>query len=336
MIPVDDNEHEQMVHDATKVANNNNINNSNSNNNSNSKHHHKEHMVLFVHGLYGAPTDFTNLSSQLKKKHPDINIQLSESNYFFGATRQGIDTCGDRLVSEILKLTEEHKPKKISIVGHSLGGVIGRYAIGKLEEQNYFNEVKPVQFVSLSSPHCGSRRPPNGWLNRIISKYTDTFISTTGNQLMLTDDEKDPLLVRLANKHGSYHKALSRFENRTLYSNIENDFQVVFNTSNISHRNPYTKGDFPMKFSERYNHLIDPEQMPQFEPLPVEKDPFANDEKGQQLKDILSNLQSLNFTRYHTHFPDRLAHTHIVQKREWVNQVGADVVNHIVDNIVVD
>lgn len=46
-------------------------------------------------------------------------------------TYQGIDRCGDRLAEEVRAYVEEHPAlQRISVVGHSMGGLIARYALG--------------------------------------------------------------------------------------------------------------------------------------------------------------------------------------------------------------
>jgi len=46
-------------------------------------------------------------------------------------TYQGIDRCGDRLAEEVRAYVEEHSAlQRISVVGHSMGGLIARYALG--------------------------------------------------------------------------------------------------------------------------------------------------------------------------------------------------------------
>lgn len=55
---------------------------------------------------------------------------------------------------------------KISFVAHSLGGLVARYAIGKLYENSKCHEqiyedriagLQPVNFITVATPHLGSR-----------------------------------------------------------------------------------------------------------------------------------------------------------------------------------
>ena len=47
-------------------------------------------------------------------------------------TYEGIDKCGERLAEEVKGYVEEHPAlQRISVVGHSMGGLIARYALGE-------------------------------------------------------------------------------------------------------------------------------------------------------------------------------------------------------------
>lgn len=60
-------------------------------------------------------------------------------------TFQGLDTCGQRLADEIGRIASQHASLRyFSCVGHSMGGLLARYAIGKL------------QFTPNDTPPCWS------------------------------------------------------------------------------------------------------------------------------------------------------------------------------------
>lgn len=47
-------------------------------------------------------------------------------------TFQGIDTCGQRLADEIARIASQHASLQyFSCIGHSMGGLLARYAIGE-------------------------------------------------------------------------------------------------------------------------------------------------------------------------------------------------------------
>eukprot|EP01132_Coremiostelium_polycephalum_P002542 gene2542-3145_t len=325
----------------------NNIDSTSNGTTTNNKHYN--HLVVTQHGLHGGKTDFNFIRDRLIEKYENKGVIVV-------ATHKGIDKCGILAAEEIEDLCEKYQPTIITFIGHSLGGLILRFAIGVLYKKGFFDKVMPDQYISLSSPHCGSRRPKTTLFNKLANSVCDTFLSVTGNQLMLSDNEKNfeddetkkmmegynvdvktPLLVQMS--EGLFLDGLAKFRRRVLYSNIIKDFQVNFCTSDIVHRNPYTKGLKQLRFSEQYPHVIDDpdaDRLQERDETLLEEDYdkfFLNDDKGVYLRRIVKNLQKLQYKRYHLYFTDSLAHTHIIIKREMLNKKdGLDVVNHIIDH----
>ena len=65
---------------------------------------------------------------------------------------------------------------KISFIAHSLGGLVARYAIGRLYE-NSSSEAKiaglqPVNFITVATPHLGSRGHKQVSVDTYLSKST--------------------------------------------------------------------------------------------------------------------------------------------------------------------
>ncbi|EGC31146.1 hypothetical protein DICPUDRAFT_157035 [Dictyostelium purpureum] len=373
------------------------------------------HLVVLQHGLHGTFEDFNTIKNHFIKQNYDNCVFISaKSNSYFLATHDGINKIGTRLYKEVLELYEQYDhPEKISMIGHSLGGLITRYAIGLLYRDGFFERCKPDQFISLSSPHCGSRRPSTTVFNKIAHVFVDNLLSVTGKQLILNDlhslesdspktttvsptaaettatstttetgsptitiiEKKEeneiitndqsvplPLLVRMT--EGIFFEGLKQFRKRVLYSNIYNDIQVNFCTSDISAKNPYTLGK-TMKFTEKYKHVIEEETILDIDPEVLEKleededsnegykesntkqttkkphyhhddskidEFFTHDTHHLHLKRILKNLRKLDFVRYHMYFKNFLSHTNIVVKRESINGEGWDIVDHLVDH----
>lgn len=74
------------------------------------------------------------------------------------AAAAGIDTCGARLAQEIHSLTLSSPTlSHISLIGHSMGGLIARYALGLLAnpDTGRVAGLRPVSFVSVAAPHIG-------------------------------------------------------------------------------------------------------------------------------------------------------------------------------------
>jgi triacylglycerol esterase/lipase EstA (alpha/beta hydrolase family) len=96
-------------------------------------------------------------------------------------TYQGIDKCGDRLASEILALVEQHQNLEyISMLGHSMGGLLIRYAAGRLfdADTGRVAGLKPIHFITMASPHLGCDAVGEAQV-RLSSKYSAVILPAT-------------------------------------------------------------------------------------------------------------------------------------------------------------
>ncbi|KAG7030857.1 ROG1 [Cucurbita argyrosperma subsp. argyrosperma] len=136
-----------------------------------------DHLVVMVNGIMGSSTDWRYAAEQFVKRLPDkVFVHCSERNVS-KLTLDGVDVMGDRLAEEVLQVIQR-KPnlQKISFVAHSVGGLVARYAIGKLyrppetekledaspngqpqEPSGAIGGLEPVNFVTVATPHLGSR-----------------------------------------------------------------------------------------------------------------------------------------------------------------------------------
>ncbi|KAK3437742.1 hypothetical protein EUGRSUZ_C02420 [Eucalyptus grandis] len=157
-----------------------------------------EHLVIMVNGMVGSAKDWRYAAEQFVKKLPDkVIVHRSECNSS-KLTFDGVDMMGERLAEEVLGVIR-HRPgvRKISFIAHSLGGLVARYAIGRLyeepsqselctairdcpsgEQSNHQMEVleprevkvaavephegkiaglEPMNFITVATPHLGSR-----------------------------------------------------------------------------------------------------------------------------------------------------------------------------------
>lgn len=135
-----------------------------------------EHLVVMVNGLVGSADDWKFAAQQFVRRMPDkVIVHRSQCN---SATQtfDGVDLMGERLANEVLSVVEQRRGvKKISIVAHSLGGLVARYAIGRLYEPNsrikssvgnsrndgerlegLIAGLEPMNFITFASPHLGS------------------------------------------------------------------------------------------------------------------------------------------------------------------------------------
>ncbi|KAG2699297.1 hypothetical protein I3843_07G185600 [Carya illinoinensis] len=199
-----------------------------------------DHLVIMVNGLVGSAADWRYAAEQFVKKLPDkVIVHRSECNSS-KLTFDGVDLTGERLAEEVLAVVRRRpEVQKISFVAHSLGGLIARYAIGRLydhsiklepagltghssneEHKNYMAQgieqpheakiagLKPMNFITFATPHLGSRGHNQlpflcglPFLERRASQTAHLVAGRSGKHLFLTDndDGKPPLLLRMVN-----------------------------------------------------------------------------------------------------------------------------------------
>jgi len=151
-----------------------------------------------------------------------------------------------------------YKVTKVSFIAHSLGGLVQTYAIAYIQKHSprFFDLIEPVNFITMASPLLGLNHE-----NPLYVKFALDFglVGRTGQDLGLTwraptiarsgwgaivgnlgenahkhiygesQPESKPLLRILPT--GPAHRALKKFRNRTVYSNVVNDGIVPLRTS---------------------------------------------------------------------------------------------------------
>ncbi|KAF9961040.1 hypothetical protein BGZ65_011336 [Modicella reniformis] len=205
------------------------------------------HLLVLQHGLWGNIGHVRFIAEQFKQRLGGrILVYRARANES-GFTYDGVDICGHRVVQEIysvIKVIEtggsieemkgqklnKHKGKKniqpddfearsttkkviqFSYLGYSLGGLIGRFAMGMLDLDGFFDQVEQ-----------GGR----------------------GEQLQLVDDYigGKPILLVISESSCVFIHALARFKRRVLYCNIRNDLAVPFWTASFSDADPFRKLD---------------------------------------------------------------------------------------------
>ncbi|KAJ1606597.1 hypothetical protein OJ253_2685 [Cryptosporidium canis] len=150
----------------------------------NSKESSKDlHIMIFVHGLQGSAFDMRNVRNIISLYYPDILCLLSTCNEDY--TDGPIEEMGKRLSDEVISAISQFSKslKRLSFVGHSLGGIIIRAALPYLSmfsSQFYL-------YWSLSAPHLGCISNSSKLINAgvwIMKKWSS---SQCINQLALSD-----------------------------------------------------------------------------------------------------------------------------------------------------
>ncbi|KAL3162411.1 hypothetical protein ABBQ32_010082 [Trebouxia sp. C0010 RCD-2024] len=218
-----------------------------------------------ANGLFGRSSNWDVIIAELQKSNLDLNHMLLVASNANSLTQtyDGIDTCGDRLAVEI-----EHKVKEypslqnISLLGHSMGGLLVRYAAGKLYDPTtkLIAGLKPAHFLTLATPHMGcdgqgpAQVPFIGWtgdmplaggllqtlLQSAAKPFVSFFMKRTGQQFFMHDtgNGQTPLLVQMSEddaEHGYFLSALASFATRTCYANAGGDHLVGWANSSIRH-----------------------------------------------------------------------------------------------------
>ena len=111
------------------------------------------HLIVLVHGFEGNSNDMRILKNEIGLINPSIVFLPSSANQ--DDTGADVISMGKKLAAEVKSYIKEWNNglifKKISFIGHSIGGVIIRAALPDLEE---FKD-KFWLYLSLSSPHLG-------------------------------------------------------------------------------------------------------------------------------------------------------------------------------------
>ena len=214
------------------------------------------HWIVLVHGWLGKPAEMNALRDSLSRecaarkttspsKTSACVIHCAVSND--GRTSDGVAAGGSRLATEIndlltqtqhllernnynrLQSSSDESKITLSIVGNSLGGLYGRYALAEIHVP-----YQPEVFCTTATPHVGVGHG-NTYLRlpRFLERGIAFVLGRTGRDLFLTDD------TRRARKHGrstllheltfapKYIHPLRRFRRRIAYANAYGtDFQV--------------------------------------------------------------------------------------------------------------
>ena len=128
----------------------------------------ESHLLVMVHGLFGRPRDWRHVVAELQRSGVmgvggGVRLLVSSSNRRTG-TFDGVDRCGERLAREVSDAVAAHPElQSVSFVGHSLGGLIARYAAGILIEEGEASaggattvaKLRPELFCTIVTPHLG-------------------------------------------------------------------------------------------------------------------------------------------------------------------------------------
>ncbi|SOV15535.1 serine esterase, putative [Plasmodium sp. gorilla clade G2] len=183
------------------------------------------HYFIFQHGLTASVHDFQNIFNSLLTKYPHVFVYITYSNQ--GHTFEGVDVGTERICTELNCLFKIINDKiNISMIGHSLGGILNRSVLLNLNRKKIFKNKKLINFITFACPHIGVHE------NMAIMKVLSTYL---GAHTIDDLNNKTTLLLKIASVESI--NILKKFENIIFYGNTQSDWLVGIRTSLIL---PYT------------------------------------------------------------------------------------------------
>ncbi|KAI3748960.1 hypothetical protein L6452_12430 [Arctium lappa] len=319
-----------------------------------------DHLVVMVNGILGSSADWKFAAEQFVNTIPDkVLVHRSERNVAI-QTLDGVDVMGERLSLEVLEVIKQ-KPNlhKISFVAHSVGGLVARFAIGKLyrppkffleglsvenseESMATIGGLVPMNFITVATPHLGSRgnkQVPFLFGVSVLEKAAVLVIHwifrRTGRHLFLTDDDegKPPLLKRMLEDFGDCHfmSALRSFHRRVAYSNVGCDHIVGWRTSSIRRNTELPKWEDSV--NEKYPHIVHEELCKAYD----REHDFTNDDIiFDSEEELVTGLSRVSWEKVDVSFHNSklrfAAHSVIQVKDNYLHTDGVDVIQHMIDH----
>ncbi|CAA0836682.1 alpha/beta-Hydrolases superfamily protein [Striga hermonthica] len=326
-----------------------------------------DHLVVMVHGILGSALDWKFGAEKFVQRHPDkVYVHCSERNAS-KLTLDGVDVMGERLAEEVLEVIKR-KPslKKISFIAHSVGGLVARYAIGKLyrpsnketgqegspnvctdESKGTIANLEPINFITVATPHLGSRGNKQvpflfgvTAFEKVAGCVIHWIFRRTGRHLFLTDEDegKPPLLKRMVedNEECCFMSALRSFQRRVAYSNVDHDHIVGWRTSSIRRIGELPKWEDCV--DEKYPHIVYEERCKAYDKDQLEESTVVDNVADELEEELVNGLSRISWEKVDVSFhSSRLkfaAHSVIQVKDHNVHSDGADVIQHMIDHFL--
>ncbi|KAF9196826.1 hypothetical protein BGZ49_002696 [Haplosporangium sp. Z 27] len=210
--------------------------------------------------------DISDLRGQKdKKKNKSKNNQKNTSSQS-SSPNQSNFSSNNNSRDDVSATSSNGTPKKVtqfSYIGYSLGGLIGRFLVGLLQMEKFFDPVdqggrgiEPLYFITMATPHLGIRKPSDTTWSKMFNYLSSRMLSRAGEQMQLVDDyvDRKPLLLVMSEPDSIFVQGLSRFKRRALYCNIRNDRSVPFWTASFSDADPFSELE---QVEIGYSSLID-------------------------------------------------------------------------------
>ncbi|XP_078438128.1 alpha/beta-Hydrolases superfamily protein isoform X2 [Wolffia australiana] len=297
----------------------------------------------------------------LKEK---VLVHCSSCNAF-KLTLDGVDIMGERLAEEVCQIViQKPELQKISFVAHSVGGLVARYAIGKLYERcgrsdpqetdsddcdkgsmGTISGLVAMNFITVATPHLGSRGNKQvpflfgvSALERLACLVIHLIFRRTGKHLFLTDNDegRPPLLLQMIDDSLDifFMSALKAFRRRVTYANVGYDHIVGWRTSSIRRHSELP--EWAESMNEKYPHVVHEEYSEGFNASDVGENRAKVDLTGNLEEELVNGLSQLSWERvdvsFHRSKMRFAAHSVIQVKNTILHSEGADVIQHMIDH----
>ena len=122
--------------------------------------------VVFVHGIGGSPQDFVKLI-------PSLDQSRFQAWFFTYPSGYRLDKVSTALATMLEIVTKKYGIRRIHIVAHSMGGLVSRAAILKMDADG--NGATADRFVTISTPWAGHEAAQNGvrYLRHPVPAWVD-------------------------------------------------------------------------------------------------------------------------------------------------------------------
>lgn len=199
----------------------------------------KNHLIVLIHGLWGSSQNMSRLESVIHHSLDESSVckfhTYSPDCFSHFKTYDGVETIGDYIIPDLFnhleKLSVNHNIQidEISIIGYSLGGLIGRYIIGELYDIGFFDKIKPAFFTTFATPHLGV----TFYKNRILNVLGTYLLGQTGKDLFMSENSNS-IIYKLSDPSEKYYKSLNQFKKKICIANAKFDRTVGFYSAFIT------------------------------------------------------------------------------------------------------
>jgi hypothetical protein len=193
----------------------------------------KEHLVVIMHGVMGAPMHMQVLSNEIQQELGENALIYLPSCYSRFSSLKGTVFAGDAVFAQMQILMDKHKAtlKFVSLIGYSFGGVVATWVAGRLQTAGFCG-LTPEHFITIACPHLGATDPDSSD-GSLFQRYRRFFIRNAGGTtgIELSHGDSLGLLPWMADPASPFFAGLRAFRSRAVYANLRGDRTVPFATA---------------------------------------------------------------------------------------------------------